>query len=110
MACAELVSYTLFLSCYLFSCAKSGPLTGLLSNRSGTFLNNLSRSYTGSVCVQPIKIYETEYGVQHIHEGEFIAKFPLIPGHETVGVVAAKGKVRLFPAMSETRECAKRQL
>ncbi|KXJ96838.1 chaperonin 10-like protein [Microdochium bolleyi] len=23
----------------------------------------------------------------HIHEGEFIAKFPLIPGHETVGVV-----------------------
>ncbi|KAI9758112.1 MAG: hypothetical protein M1815_004999 [Lichina confinis] len=28
----------------------------------------------------------------HIHEGEFIAKFPLIPGHETVGVVAALGK------------------
>ncbi|KAG0128892.1 chaperonin 10-like protein [Tuber indicum] len=28
----------------------------------------------------------------HIHEGEFIAKFPLIPGHETVGVVAAIGK------------------
>ncbi|KAL6400542.1 zinc-binding dehydrogenase domain protein [Ilyonectria robusta] len=28
----------------------------------------------------------------HIHEGEFIAKFPLIPGHETVGVVAAVGK------------------
>lgn len=27
----------------------------------------------------------------HIHEGEFIAKFPLIPGHETVGVVAAMG-------------------
>merc|ERR1712144_30003 len=27
----------------------------------------------------------------HIHEGEFIAKFPLIPGHETVGVVAAVG-------------------
>ncbi|KAK9781054.1 putative NADP-dependent mannitol dehydrogenase [Seiridium cardinale] len=23
----------------------------------------------------------------HIHEGEFIAKFPLIPGHETIGVV-----------------------
>jgi D-arabinitol dehydrogenase (NADP+) len=23
---------------------------------------------------------------------EFIAKFPLIPGHETVGVVAAMGK------------------
>jgi D-arabinitol dehydrogenase (NADP+) len=23
----------------------------------------------------------------HIHEGEFIAKFPLIPGHETTGVV-----------------------
>ncbi|KAJ5206825.1 hypothetical protein N7491_002542 [Penicillium cf. griseofulvum] len=33
----------------------------------------------------------------HIHEGEFIAKFPLIPGHETVGVVAAIGpKVRDF--------------
>ena len=28
----------------------------------------------------------------HIHEGEFIATFPLIPGHETVGVVAALGK------------------
>ncbi|KAM5384286.1 hypothetical protein ACJZ2D_001591 [Fusarium nematophilum] len=28
----------------------------------------------------------------HIHEGEFIAKFPLIPGHETVGVVAAVGQ------------------
>ena len=28
----------------------------------------------------------------HIHEGEFIAKFPLIPGHETVGLVAAVGK------------------
>ncbi|KAF7551960.1 hypothetical protein G7046_g7564 [Stylonectria norvegica] len=28
----------------------------------------------------------------HIHEGEFIAKFPLIPGHETVGVIAAVGK------------------
>ncbi|KAJ4250187.1 hypothetical protein NW762_012002 [Fusarium torreyae] len=27
----------------------------------------------------------------HIHEGEFGAKFPLIPGHETVGVVAAFG-------------------
>ncbi|KAL2265403.1 hypothetical protein VTJ83DRAFT_6503 [Remersonia thermophila] len=27
----------------------------------------------------------------HIHEGEFIATFPLIPGHETVGVVAAVG-------------------
>ncbi|KAI2783039.1 GroES-like protein [Daldinia loculata] len=25
----------------------------------------------------------------HIHEGEFIAKFPLIPGHETVGEVVA---------------------
>ncbi|KAI9644307.1 hypothetical protein NHQ30_007664 [Ciborinia camelliae] len=33
----------------------------------------------------------------HIHEGEFIAKFPLIPGHETVGVVAAIGpKVKSF--------------
>lgn len=36
---------------------------------------------------------------QHIHEGEFIAKFPLIPGHETVGVVAAKGKVRYLVIM-----------
>jgi D-arabinitol dehydrogenase (NADP+) len=27
----------------------------------------------------------------HIHEGEFLARFPLIPGHETVGVVAALG-------------------
>ncbi|PGH19172.1 chlorophyll synthesis pathway protein BchC [Polytolypa hystricis UAMH7299] len=27
----------------------------------------------------------------HIHEGEFLAKFPLVPGHETVGVVAALG-------------------
>ncbi|KAL4907301.1 hypothetical protein BDW74DRAFT_176080 [Aspergillus multicolor] len=27
----------------------------------------------------------------HIHEGEFIAQFPLVPGHETVGVVAAVG-------------------
>ncbi|CAG8938798.1 unnamed protein product [Penicillium salamii] len=27
----------------------------------------------------------------HIHEGEFIAEFPLVPGHETVGVVAAVG-------------------
>ncbi|OKP12939.1 D-arabinitol dehydrogenase 1 [Penicillium subrubescens] len=25
----------------------------------------------------------------HIHEGEFLAKFPLVPGHEIVGVVAA---------------------
>ncbi|RMZ76204.1 hypothetical protein DV737_g4925, partial [Chaetothyriales sp. CBS 132003] len=33
----------------------------------------------------------------HIHEGEFLAKFPLIPGHETVGVVAAVGpKVKSF--------------
>ncbi|KAI2817824.1 hypothetical protein CBS63078_115 [Aspergillus niger] len=33
----------------------------------------------------------------HIHEGEFIAKFPLVPGHETVGVVAAVGpKVKGF--------------
>ncbi|KAJ5807747.1 hypothetical protein N7474_009016 [Penicillium riverlandense] len=33
----------------------------------------------------------------HIHEGEFIAQFPLIPGHETVGVVAAVGpKVKGF--------------
>ncbi|KAK9446835.1 chaperonin 10-like protein [Limtongia smithiae] len=28
----------------------------------------------------------------HIHEGEFIAKFPLVPGHEVVGRVAAVGK------------------
>ncbi|KAJ5368898.1 alcohol dehydrogenase [Penicillium cataractarum] len=27
----------------------------------------------------------------HIHDGEFGAKFPLVPGHETVGVVAAFG-------------------
>jgi len=27
----------------------------------------------------------------HIHDGEFIAKFPLIPGHETVGIIAAVG-------------------
>ncbi|KAK3905355.1 chaperonin 10-like protein [Staphylotrichum tortipilum] len=35
--------------------------------------------------------------VKHIHEGEFIAEFPLIPGHETVGIVVAVGhKVRGF--------------
>jgi len=28
----------------------------------------------------------------HVHEGEFIAKFPLIPGHEVVGTIAAVGK------------------
>ncbi|KAL5521788.1 ARD1_2 [Sanghuangporus sanghuang] len=28
----------------------------------------------------------------HIHEGEFIAKFPLIPGHEVVGVITEVGK------------------
>ncbi|RMJ22714.1 Dehydrogenase [Aspergillus sp. HF37] len=27
----------------------------------------------------------------HIHRGEFLAQFPLVPGHETVGVVAALG-------------------
>ncbi|KAL4739434.1 chaperonin 10-like protein [Aspergillus similis] len=33
----------------------------------------------------------------HIHEGEFAAQFPVVPGHETVGVVAAFGsKVRGF--------------
>jgi D-arabinitol dehydrogenase (NADP+) len=33
----------------------------------------------------------------HIHEGEFLAKFPLIPGHETVGVIADLGpKVKGF--------------
>ncbi|KAL4739714.1 chaperonin 10-like protein [Aspergillus similis] len=33
----------------------------------------------------------------HIHEGEFIAQFPLVPGHETVGIVAAVGpKVKGF--------------
>jgi len=33
----------------------------------------------------------------HIHEGEFLARFPLIPGHEVVGVVAAIGpKVKGF--------------
>ncbi|WWC60306.1 chlorophyll synthesis pathway protein BchC [Kwoniella dejecticola CBS 10117] len=29
---------------------------------------------------------------QHIHEGEFISKFPLTPGHEAVGKVVAMGK------------------
>lgn len=29
---------------------------------------------------------------QHIHEGEFIAKFPLITGHEVIGPIAAIGK------------------
>ncbi|WVQ79105.1 chlorophyll synthesis pathway protein BchC [Cryptococcus sp. DSM 104549] len=34
---------------------------------------------------------------QHIHEGEFIAKFPLVPGHEAVGKVVAFGdKVQGF--------------
>ncbi|KAI0938540.1 N-terminal acetyltransferase A complex catalytic subunit ard1 [Taiwanofungus camphoratus] len=28
----------------------------------------------------------------HVHEGEFITKFPLIPGHEVVGVIAEVGK------------------
>jgi len=28
----------------------------------------------------------------HIHDGEFIAKFPLIPGHETIGTVVEMGK------------------
>ncbi|KAL4259857.1 zinc-containing alcohol dehydrogenase family protein [Pleurotus pulmonarius] len=28
----------------------------------------------------------------HIHEGEFISKFPLIPGHEAVGTVVELGK------------------
>ena len=28
----------------------------------------------------------------HIHEGEFIAKFPLIPGHEAIGKVVEMGK------------------
>ncbi|KIY45107.1 GroES-like protein [Fistulina hepatica ATCC 64428] len=28
----------------------------------------------------------------HIHEGEFIAKFPLIPGHEAIGTVVEMGK------------------
>ncbi|MBW0529330.1 hypothetical protein O181_069045 [Austropuccinia psidii MF-1] len=29
---------------------------------------------------------------QHIHEGEFISKFPLIPGHEVIGQIIAIGK------------------
>ncbi|KAJ3011708.1 hypothetical protein NUW54_g2080 [Trametes sanguinea] len=29
---------------------------------------------------------------QHVHEGEFIAAFPLIPGHEIVGEIADLGK------------------
>lgn len=28
----------------------------------------------------------------HIHDGEFIAQFPLIPGHEAVGKVVELGK------------------
>ncbi|KAH9941175.1 chaperonin 10-like protein [Epithele typhae] len=28
----------------------------------------------------------------HIHEGEFIAKFPLIPGHEAIGTIVEMGK------------------
>ena len=28
----------------------------------------------------------------HIHDGEFIAKFPLIPGHEAIGKVVEIGK------------------
>ncbi|KAL2846907.1 chaperonin 10-like protein [Aspergillus pseudoustus] len=33
----------------------------------------------------------------HIHKGEFLSKFPLIPGHEVVGVVAAVGaRVKRF--------------
>ncbi|KIM85703.1 hypothetical protein PILCRDRAFT_816905 [Piloderma croceum F 1598] len=28
----------------------------------------------------------------HIHDGEFIAKFPLVPGHEVVGVIEKVGK------------------
>ncbi|PAV20460.1 NADP+-dependent D-mannitol dehydrogenase [Pyrrhoderma noxium] len=28
----------------------------------------------------------------HIHDGEFIAKFPLVPGHEVVGVITEVGK------------------
>lgn len=55
--------------------------------------------YIGFACVEPTRTHGTDHGAQHIHEGEFIAKFPLIPGHETVGVVAAKGKVGLFPAI-----------
>ncbi|MEL0147581.1 MAG: alcohol dehydrogenase catalytic domain-containing protein, partial [Actinomycetota bacterium] len=27
----------------------------------------------------------------HLHEGQFLANFPLTPGHETVGEVAAVG-------------------
>ena len=39
----------------------------------------------------------------HIHEGEFIAKFPLIPGHETVGVVVATGPVSFdLPKIKDT--------
>ncbi|KAA1138169.1 N-terminal acetyltransferase A complex catalytic subunit ard1 [Puccinia graminis f. sp. tritici] len=28
---------------------------------------------------------------QHIHEGEFISKFPLIPGHEVIGTIVQAG-------------------
>ncbi|KAM0427309.1 hypothetical protein ACHAPT_007744 [Fusarium lateritium] len=44
------------------------------------------------VCGTDLVITPTHGTGHHIHEGEFIAKFPLIPGHETVGVVAAVGK------------------
>ena len=47
---------------------------------------------------------------QHIHEGEFIAKFPLIPGHETVGVVVALGKVKALTIHSNLGEEANTQV
>lgn len=34
----------------------------------------------------------------HIVDGEVIAKLPIIPGHEIVGIVAAIGRCDRFPA------------
>ena len=39
----------------------------------------------------------------HIHEGEFIAEFPLIPGHETTGVVV--GMVPDFKLLNSFTPC-----
>ncbi|KAG6379664.1 chaperonin 10-like protein [Boletus reticuloceps] len=40
----------------------------------------------------------------HVHEGEFIATFPLIPGHEVIGTIAAVGKNVV--GFSEGERCA----
>ena len=58
----------------------------------------------------------------HIHEGDFLAEFPLIPGHEMVGIVSALGagvnqfkvgeRVTVNPVVSvtEVRETAAFQI